>query len=405
MIPSAFYWTVGYRVLSAPPAYAAALLELCRRFEMVYDDFGYTDDGGISLRMPLPAARRLEVLCVQAGIPVSRGTGGGLPFLARRLWGRAGLVVGLILGVLLLLGAQSVVWDIRISGNEQVSDRSIEETLAACGFGVGTSLRGFEADKLENDVLMRDGRLAWISVNRKGTVAYVEVREKVPRPDEGAKEPCDIVAAHSGVIQRVELEAGNVRVAAGQTVDAGEVLVSGLYDSEQMGIRFTAAKARVFARTHRVLTVTIPLSYEQKVYAIPGDGGEHTTKSGICQEKIVNFFGNHIKFSKKTGNPGAFCDTIESEKVYGLAGGVGFPISLRTVWYMPYTVTTATRTLQEAEELAYYELARRIAALPGGAELISKTITVHHGSDALTLTCTLTCIEDIGCVRPIEIVN
>ena len=91
--------------------------------------------------------------------------------------------------------------------------------------------------------------------------------------------------------------------------------------------------------------------------------------------------------------------------MWGLVEGVGFPISLRTVWYVPYTVTTATRTLQEAEELAYYELARRIAALPGGAELIGKTVTVHHGADVLTLTCTLTCIEDIGRVRPIEIVN
>ena len=88
-----------------------------------------------------------------------------------------------------------------------------------------------------------------------------------------------------------------------------------------------------------------------------------------------------------------------------LADGVGFPISVRTIWYIPYTVTTASRTLAEAEELAYFELARQIAALPGGAELIGKTLTVHHGEDALTLVCTLTCIEDIGRVRPIEIAN
>ena len=98
-----------------------------------------------------------------------------------------------------------------------------------------------------------------------------------------------------------------------------------------------------------------------------------------------------------------FCDTIEDEKSWGIADGVGFPISVGTVWRIPYEMKTCTRTLQEAEELAYYELAREIAALPGGAELISKTVTVHRGADALTLTCTLTCIEDIGTVRPIEI--
>ena len=140
---------------------------------------------------------------------------------------------------------------------------------------------------------------------------------------------------------------------------------------------------------------------EQKSF----DFDAYTTNGEICQEKILNFFGNHIKFSKKTGNMGVFCDTIENEKSWGLIDGVGFPVSVQTIWHIPYTVTTATRTLGEAEELAYFELARMIAALPGGAELIGKSVTVHHGSEFLTLTCTLTCIEDIGQVRPIEIAN
>ena len=71
------------------------------------------------------------------------------------------------------------------------------------------------------------------------------------------------------------------------------------------------------------------------------------------------------------------------------------------MWYIPYEIVTVTRTPQEAEELAYFELAKRIAELGEGTELLSKTVTVHRGPDTLTLTCTLTCIEDIGTVRPI----
>ncbi|MBQ9151686.1 MAG: sporulation protein YqfD [Clostridia bacterium] len=399
MIPSIPYFITGYRTLATDGEHAAPLLELCRRHDLVYEDFRHTEGGGISLRFPLSAARRVSALCGEYGIPLHICGEGGLPRLLRRLGHRAGLLVGLTLGILLLTTAQSVVWDIRISGNEQVSDRSVAESLASCGFTVGTSLRGFEADVVENNVLMLDDRLAWLSINRKGTVAYVEVREKTNRPASDEQAPCDMVAAYGGVIERVELEAGNIRVSAGQIVGEGEVLVSGLYDSNQLGIRYTAAKARVYARTTRVLTVKIPLSYEQKVY----ETDLYTTNQDICQEKSLIFFGNHIKFSKKTGNMGAFCDTIESEKSWGLTDGVGFPISVHTVWYIPYTVTAATRTPAEAEELAYFELAKQIAALPGGAELIGKTITVYHGTDVLTLTCTLTCIEDIATKRVIEI--
>lgn len=401
MIPSVHYFLGGYRVLEVEERYAAALLELCRLHGFIYEDFRHILMGepparGISLRFPRSVARRVECLCEERGIPVSAVREGGLPRAVGMLFRRPGLVVGGILGILLLAAAQSVVWDIRVSGNSAVSDKAVRETLAECGFSVGSSLRGFEADKTENEALLRDGRLAWISINRKGTVAYVEVREKSPRPPAEDPSPCDVVAARGGVIERIELEEGNVRVAAGQAVGEGDVLVSGLYDSMTQGIRITAARARVYARTTRILTVEIPLSYTQKIYATKvSDDGD-----GISFEKSVNFFENHIKFSKKTGNLGGFYDTIEEEASWGPIRGVGFPISTRTVWYVPYETVTAVRTPAEAEELARLELAGRIAAL-SGAELLGQTIAVACGEDTLTLTCTLTCIEDIGTSRPI----
>ena len=399
MIPTMHYLILGYRRVSTDAPHAAALLELCRRHQMIYEDFRHTPDGGISLRFPLPTARRLARLCGAEALPLIPCEEGGLPILLSRLTRRAGLLVGLMLAILVLIFAQGVVWDIRISGNQAVSDRAIEASLEACGFGIGRSWSGFEADKTENDVLLLDDRLAWISINRKGTVAYVEVREKSPHPEEVPDTPCDIIAAVGGVIERIELEEGNVRVAAGQSVGVGDVLVSGLYDSLVQGIRITAAKARVYARTTRILTVEIPLSYRKKVYHSASEAED----GGYLQEKSLFFFGNHIKFSKKTRNEDMVCDTIENERSWGLIKGVGFPVSTRTVWYIPYTVTSAIRTYAEAEELAYFELATQIAALPGGAELIAKSVSVCHGEESVVLTCTLTCIEDIGTLRYIEV--
>ena len=94
---------------------------------------------------------------------------------------------------------------------------------------------------------------------------------------------------------------------------------------------------------------------------------------------------------------------MEDEKSWGLADGVGFPISTRTLRYLPYDMITSTRSYAEAEELAYFELAKYVTALPGGATLLSKSVTLHHGEEALTLTCTLSVIEDIAAERVIEI--
>ncbi len=399
---SLYYRAVGYRILCADADYAASFLELCRRESYAYGEFRHLPEGGIALCFTLTTAKAALAHAAALDIPLRMERTGGLPRILSRLFRRPGLVVGCMLGLILLGAASRVVWDIRISGNSRVSDRAIEESLAACGFTVGSPLRGFRADVTENHVLMADPRLSWISINRRGTVAYVEVRESAHAPDEDATGAADIVAATGGIIERVELIAGNIRVTAGQTVSPGDVLVSGLYDSSlpggQSGIRYTRAEARVYARTVHEMTVSIPLSYERKVY----EGGPDRTLEGVCQEKSVIFFGKSIKFSKKTGNGGGVCDTIESERSLGLIDRVGFPLSVRTVWYLPYTVQPATRTYDEAEELAYVELARRIGALPGGAELLQKTVTVHRTPDALILHCVLHCIEDIGTVREIE---
>lgn len=398
-----YYRLIGYLQLSTDAAHAAALLDICRRKGLPYAAFTHISegDGGIALTFTLPNARTLLAAAEACAIPVAVGRAGGLPRRLLSFFRRPGLVVGMVLGVLLCMAASHVVWDIRISGNQTVSDRAIEESLAACGFSVGTPLRGFHADVLENQVLLLDDRLAWISVNRRGTVAYVEVREAIRSPASSPDRPADIVAATAGIIERVELETGNVRVSAGQFVSPGEVLVSGLYDSDRYGIRFTRASACVYARTVHEFTITIPLTYEQTVYETGPDG----TLDTACQEKFLNFFGKSIKFSKKTGNEGGSCDTIEREQKLIPISSVGFPISVRTVWYLPYTVTTLTRTHAEAEELAYVELARRIAALPGGAEILGKTVTTQRGKDCFVLRCTLTCVEDIGTIREIEIVH
>lgn len=389
------YTLSGWKILSVSQEDAAALLELCRREGFVYDGFNTTVDGEVSLRFRGRTARAVLAACDACGLPVSIVKTGGLPAFLSRFARRPGLVAGLLLSVVLLVLSTGFVWDVRVSGNTTLSEREVEETLKACGFGVGSSLRGFRADRTQNRALMADHRLSWISINMRGTVAYVQIREATYPPEAEDDTPANLVASRGGQIVRVELTRGNVLVSAGQWVGEGDLLVSGLYDSEQVGLRYTHAEARVYARTVREITVEIPLSYEQKQY--------DTENTPIFCEKSLIFFEKTIKFSKKTGNVGGMCDTIRRVSVPFSSLGVGFPISLETKWYLPYTLVQATRTHAEAEELAYLELSRQISAIPGGAEVLSKTITTTHGEDAYVLHCTLTCIEDIAKEQTFEV--
>ncbi len=386
----------GWKLLCVEAPLGVELLELCRAHGLPYDSLTPTPDGGLTLRMRAATAKTALSLCAHRGIPVCVVAEGGFPRMAKRMLCRPGLWVGGILAALLIFLSTAVVWDVRVEGNTTLSERAVEDALASCGFGVGSPLWGFRADELQNRVLMADKRLAWISVNMSGTVAYVEVRETVhPAPREDENAPVNVVASVGGQVTRVELTRGNLLVSAGQWVGEGDLLVSGVYDSLQTGIRVTHAKARVYARTMRHLTVEIPLSHEEKAYFHP-DGA-------VPLEKSLIFFGKSIKFSNKTRNDGGFCDTIEGVYVPFAQFGVGFPISLRQTWLMPYAVVSQTYTYAEAEELAYLELSRQILALGDDVEILAKEITVTRAPDALLLSCDLTCIMDIAVEKPFEV--
>ena len=394
------YSVTGWRQVCTDACHAAGLLELCRVGGIPYDGFTACADGGIAIRLRCHPAHRLLTACQERELPVTVSPVRGLPALLPLIRRRAGILVGMALGMVLLVLSSQIVWDIRVSGTQNLSARDVKDTLAACGFTVGTSLRHFAADVTENRALLYDSRLAWISINRRGCVAYVQVRESAYPPADEQEQPANLVADRAGIVERVELVRGNLLVSAGQQVDQGQLLVSGLYDSERVGFRWTHAEGRVFARTVREYLIEIPLSYRQAQTTHPLD----LSAGGYEKEMTLIFFGKNIKFSKKTGNEGVKCDTIESEKNLSLIPGIGFPISIRTTWYLPTAEGTGedsgavlmTRTPAEAEELAYMELARRISEIPGGAELLKKTVIPTLTEDCFRLQVTLVCVEDIA---------
>ena len=391
---TASYYFIGYVKVKVEKDDTASLLDLCRENGYPYDGFCADVDGGISLCFRPKVYRAVARDCEDRGICLCEQKHGGIPPFLWRYRARAGMLVGFLLAVLITVSSGFYIWDVRISGNERLTDSDVVSTLQKCGFGTGSPKVGLRTDKLENRVLMEDGRIAWISVNIKGTVAHVEVRESELKPNSDAEDadaPANIVAERAGRIERIELSDGNVIVGAGDTVDEGDLLVSGLYDSVISGYRWTHAKAKVYARCVREIHVTIPQEYETRVYYGENDGD----MAPFCDRSLI-FFAHRINFSKNAGKEGILCDTIESVADLSPFRGISLPFSVMTVWYLPYRVETRTRTPEELEELAYLELARELGEIPGGAEIIKKTVTSSITSTGYHLDCTVVCIEDIA---------
>ena len=165
----------------------------------------------------------------------------------------------------------------------------------------------------------------------------------------------------------------------------GELLVSGLYDSNTHGIRYTRAAGRIYARTEHVLEVEIPLDYVEKVY-----------EESKCVEIDLFFFGKSINFFKSTGKNIYSCDIIEYNKVLDIFGLSRIPIGLTYTVASPYREVERERTKEEALHLAYAELNGQISALSDSAQLIRKEIQTEWTDSSVRLICTVGCIEDIA---------
>ena len=382
----------GWRRVVTDRAHTAALLDLCLAGGLAISDLVPLPDGGVSFRLRPGAARRLARTCHAKSVPL-RVEKGGLPTRVSRLRGRLGLLLGAICATFLFILARQFVWSVRVVGNERIPAGEIRAMLAAQGLEIGSYLPSVRAGEVETGLLLASSDLAWVAVRTDGTVATVQVVER--EPEDGKKDrPANLVAARDGQIEGLELYRGQAVVSVGQAVRAGELLVSGVYDSATVGWRYTRASGRVMARTERVLRVEVPLTYEKKV-----------PLKAERRETVLRFFKFSLKFSKNSRNEAPLCDIIEKTTGNDWLGMRELPVSLVRRTYLPYELTTATRSPEEALDLAYAGLERRLADLSPGAQLLGKRIVTEITDTALVLICTVECVENIAVQAEFDVVG
>lgn len=383
----------GSVTLRADAENRTQVINICLSEGVTYDLFSWTEDGGIRFRCPIATARRLVRICRARGIGIEWIGANGIPAIAWRLRRRWGLMIGALCAVALVALSGLFVWDISVTGLETMEAREVKDLLAECGFGVGSYLPDVNAGALENRVLIASDRLSWISINLDGTVARVQVIERrVPDDHSSTAKPANLVASRDGQIELIKLYRGEAAVVIGQAVKKGELLASGLRESELTGLHVTRAAGEVLARTEHTFCIEIPLSYRKKC---PQD------------EKIIsatlNFFNFSLKIFENSRNETGLCDIIEKDIDPPSFGARPLPASLSLRLAEPYTEEPRTRTPEEALELAYADLDLRIATSLPQVQILDKRVTTEMSDTSVVLYATVVCMENIALVQEFEV--
>ena len=369
----------------------AALLTLMMRHRLAYSSLTFTGDGAAYFTASYAVSARILYLCRRHGIGAEAVKRRGIVEAIRFGLSRPGLPIGLVLAVLLTILASGRLWEIRVTGNSTLPSGAVIRELQAAGLSVGDLTREIDVDAIENRLLRDSERISWITVNLIGTVAEVQIREKLT-PDRGdpEKSPANLVARSDGVIVGCEIERGNLLVKKGMAVRKGELLVSGIYESTASGLRFARAAGVIYAETAHTFEISVPFRHE-----VLTEDGE--PEAGYT----LSFFGR--EFTLKAAPDASDGAGAVERTLYLTVFGHELPIGIRCRAVQAYRTEEAYYTPERAMEIAYYRLSREIAAIPGMQGLLSKSITSEWTEDGYRLICHITCIENIAQTKNIEI--
>ena len=329
--------------------------------------------------------KKLRPFAKKTGVQMRIEKRFGWPMWKKKYRRRVGLAAGVVvfLGILGLLG--NFVWTIDVVGNELVSSDAILDYLAEQGLKVGAFKHSLDARELERKTLLELKELSWIAVNITGSTVTVEVNERVLAPDMYLDDDkaCNIVAKYTGQICSMDVYDGQSDLKVGDTVLAGDLIVSGVIEDGKGQTRFVHARADIQAYTDYEIEVQVPMQQEKRVPT-----GEVVQKKylKILTWKIPLFWDRDQQVSYDS----------QQTTVPFAPFGLSTPFALVEETRAYYTTELVTYQEVQAKEEALALLQKQEEAQLQDAEILEKELSVSQKDGIYTLKASYLCKMEIG---------
>lgn len=377
----------GSARLRVESSYPERVINLCAAHGVPFWGLQWESETVFTVRTTRHSLPLLRQITEEAECTITTQEERGAPILLHRGKRRYALMAGALLLLLLSLCGNIFIWDFRVSGNETVPEEAILRALENCGITVGSV--GLELDQkaIRNQVLLELPDLSWLVVNVKGCTAHVQVLER-QRPPRMVQEDeiTNVVALRSGLVTEIRPLDGKAQVTRGSTVTEGQLLISGVVDTERQGVRMVHGMGQVWARTWYDLSVLVPLQTAKLVQ----QEGETTRIWLDIGKKQINLL------AKGSMLP-ADCGKILHYGAVCLPGGFRLPMTVVTEKTVRYQAQETERT--EAEARAEGEaalLALLETQMTEDGTVVDTRFASARKGDWLLVTLKAECLEQIG---------
>lgn len=200
----------------------------------------------------------------------------GFPFFLKRYEKRKLFFISLLLCAALLKVYSLFIWDIHFEGNQKWTDETLSEFLDSKGVAPFMLKSSVSCADIVKDIRKEYNDIVWVSASIDGSRLKVQIKENEDTFKEETdvsqeEHPTDLVAETDGVITEIVTRSGVPQVHVGDTVKAGDILVSGRIEvkndsGEVVGYQYQKSDADVFADTQIEYSDSMPLTWQDKVY-------------------------------------------------------------------------------------------------------------------------------------------
>lgn len=377
--------------IRAESAFPERILNLCGAWNLSFWDLRWESPVAFTCTMRRGDWHRLRQAAEKLDCTLTVLDRSGAPYTFLRLRARPALLIGLVACSMALLLSSFFIWQFEITGNHTVPDERILRALEHAGVKRGTFGMVLVGSDIRNQVLLELPELVWLQVNVSGCRAYVEVRERREAPEmKDDQTVSNVVARRSGLVLELKARRGAGEVLPGTVVNQGQLLISGVEDTDTVGAAVLPGQGSVTARTWYDLSATAPMTVEKKRYT----GKVHHGLSLVVGTHRVKFFAN-------SSVDGANCDKITTRHPWSLFG-IPLPIAWVRETCRFYDLERTERSQAEAQRQLEQVLKGYLRDLTAPYGTVSSTLTTSRVAEGrIQVRLTAECQEEIGLRVPL----
>ena len=224
-----FKFLKGYVIIDIYGSDTERFINICvkRNIKLYY--LRYCQDGSIESCVDKNSFALLRPVAFKTKTRVRIKKKKGLFNLYRRYGGRYALITGAIMCALFFVVSSQFIWAVEIEGIENADYETVVKSLEKSGIYPGARKSKIDdIAQVKKRILRENENISWAWVYVEGSKARLEVYEKIIPPQVFDRNlPCDIIAATDGYIKNIILKNGHSEFKAGDTVTAGETVISG----------------------------------------------------------------------------------------------------------------------------------------------------------------------------------